>query len=81
MDIEVVVKCEKRDFTLQVSLWLLLPQWVPRLPSVASFLWPLYLNDAVCLTIYMGKPVGSQFGQMVDKFKTGKFRPEITFTI
>ena len=29
----------------------------------------------------MGKPVGSQFGQMVDKFETGKFRPEITFTI
>ena len=35
-------------------------------------------------TIYMGKLVGSRFGQMVhnvSKIKCGKFHPGITFTI
>ena len=29
----------------------------------------------------MGKPVGSRFGQILSKLKTGKFRPGIAFTI
>ena len=32
-------------------------------------------------TFDMGKPVGPRFGQMVLKFRTGKFRPEIAFSI